>query len=111
MIVHKNIWHWGRQVTIILAGGRALCHVSIENENKSRAWLSGVSVCEKSRHRGLGNELLQAAERNARKRGAELLCLWADPNDWPIEWYKRKGYALFSMDVSETGLIALSKRI
>ena len=109
MIVHRNIWNWGRSDTIILAEGRAFCHVSIENDVPGAAWLSGVSVYEPSRGKGLGNHLLQAAEENARERGAKTICLWANLNDWPIEWYKRKGYVFSRLNV-EGGHMALLKK-
>lgn len=109
IIVHHNTWNWGTQDTIILGGGLAFCNVGIENDDFSVAYLSGVSVLESVRHRGWGNQLLQEAERNARERGAKWLYLWAEPKDWPIEWYKRHGFAF--LYYRDDGMAMLKKKL
>lgn len=90
--IHRNIWRWGRKDTIVIADGRALCQLSVEDENPAVAHLSGVSVCESSRRMGLGNELLELSKQHAREMGAKMLCLWADPEQWMVDWYKRHGF-------------------
>jgi N-acetylglutamate synthase-like GNAT family acetyltransferase len=92
VIIHKNNWPWGRDDIIVIAGGRGLCTVSIEDDNPAVAYLSGVSVCESSRHMGLGNELLELSKQHAREMGAKMLCLWAYPEQWVVDWYKRRGF-------------------
>lgn len=109
MIVHENTWRWGKSDTLVLAEGRAFCTVSIETDEPSVAFLSHVSVYEPYRRQGLGNMLLRAAEEYARKRGAREICLWADPDEWPIEWYKRKGYVIYRN--GKKGYIALKKSL
>lgn len=90
--IHRNIWRWGRGDIIVIADGRGLCTVSVEDENPAVAYLSDVSVCESSLRMGLGNELLELSKEHAREMGAKLLWLWADSEQWMVEWYKRHGF-------------------
>lgn len=91
-MIHLNKWYWGISETIIIGGGKGVCKVSIENDDLSVAWLSDVSVIPLYRKRGYGNEILQWAIARAQCLGAKTLYLFTDPNDWPIEWYKRHGF-------------------
>ena len=104
--IHQNVWSWGRKDTIVIADGRALCQLSIENENPSVAHLSDVIVWEPSRGYGLGNHLLAKAKEHAREMGAHLLCLWAYPDGWVIDWYKRHGFRQHC--VYDDGMIGLT---
>lgn len=92
VIYHKNNWHWGQQITIVIASGRALCSVSVENDDCSVAYLHNLIVHSSIRHLGYGRTLLTLAIRRARLMKCKKLVLWADPNDWPFEWYKRNGF-------------------
>ena len=104
--IHTNYWHWGRKDTIVLANGRALCELSIEYENPAVAHLSDVIVYESARGYGLGNELLRMAKEHAREMGAKMLCLWAAPDGWVIEWYKRHGFR--QRCVYDDGMVGLT---
>ena len=105
-IIHKNIWRWGRSDIIIIADGCGLCTVSVEDDNPAVAYLSGVSVCESSRRMGLGNELLELSKQHAKEMGAKMLRLWADPEQWVTDWYKRHGFAQQCM--YDDGMIGLT---
>ena len=104
--IHRNIWNWGRGDIIVIADGRALCTVSVEDENPAVAYLSDVSVCESSRRMGFGNELLELSKEHAREMGAKMLCLWADPEQWMVEWYKRHGFK--QQRVYDDGMVGLT---
>ena len=56
------------------------------------AVLSGLSVVDSKRKSGYGRALVAAAEDLARKEGAKMMILWADKNEWVLDWYKRLGY-------------------
>lgn len=105
-IIHKNIWHWGRGDIIVIANGCGLCTVSVEDDNPNVAYLSGVSVCESSRRMGLGNELLKLSKQHAREMGAKMLRLWADPEQWVVDWYKRHGFT--QQCVFDDGMVGLT---
>lgn len=91
MIIHDNIWKWGRALTIVLAGGKAMCRVSIDNED-GRAWLDNVIVHESIRNQNYGTRLLGHAYQEAKKLGCDALWLFVDGPEWVQEWYERNGY-------------------
>lgn len=105
--IHHNVCNWGVKDTIVIADGRALCELSIDNDDMENAWLTDVIVWEPARGNGLGRELLQLAERHAREMGAKAILLWADVKGWPIDWYKRHGFV--ECDKIQDGLIVMKK--
>jgi len=106
MVIHVNQWPWGRKDTIVIANGYALCELSIEKNNPSVAYLSDVIVLQLARGRGYGNQLLDLAKKHAREMGAKMLCLWADPEQWVVDWYKRHGF--IQQCVYDDGMVGLT---
>ena len=94
ILIHENEWWWGRKNTIVLNEGRALCAICIEKDDPSVAWLEGVIVHKAFRGLGYGNQLLDAAKKEARRMGAKVLFLNTDAGSWMEEWYKRNGWTL-----------------
>lgn len=90
MIIHENTWYYGNTTTIVICGGKALCKVTIDNEDKKVAWLSSVIVHPSIRRNGYGNMLLNLAILKAKEKGAKTLHLCTD--GWMVEWYKRHGF-------------------
>ena len=109
VIYHKNNWPWGQQTIIVIASGRAMCSVSVENDDYSVAYLHNIIVHPSIRRRGYGRELLTLAQRRARLMKCTKLVLWADPNDWPFEWYKRNGFVV--CDKRDDGLVNMEKEL
>lgn len=109
VIIHKNIWHWGQKITIVIASGRALCCVSVENDDLSVAYLHDLIVHTSIRRRGYGRRLLTLGERRARLMNCKKLVLWADPTEWMIEWYKRNGFV--ENGLRSDGLVNLEKNL
>ena len=106
MLIHKNVWPWGRKDTIVILDGVAICQLSIENDNPAVAHLSDVIVYGPEQGKGYGNALLREAKTHAREMGAQLLCLWAAPDGWVIDWYKRHGFRQHC--VYDDGMIGLT---
>lgn len=98
VIIHKNEWYWGRKVTVVIDGGRGLCHVSVEDDDRSVAYLTDVIVHPEVRRNGLGNRLLELAKQRARIMDADKLFLWVYPNTWMQDWYVRHGFKLSHVD-------------
>lgn len=105
-IIHQNKWSWGRKATIVIANGRALCQLSIEDDNPAVAYLSDLIVYESARGYGLGNELLTLSQKVARDMGATMVALWAYPNQWVVDWYKRHGFR--QQMVTDDGMVGLT---
>ena len=106
IIIHRNRWHWGRKHTIVANDGASLCQLSVEDDNPSVAWLSDVIVAGEYQQQGYGNELLSLAKMEARQMGAHMLCLWASPDGWVIDWYKRHGFR--QTCVYDDGMVGLT---
>lgn len=56
------------------------------------ARLQEVDVFPEFRGLGHGNRLLEAARSTLRASGVQMLIVGADEDDWPLEWYRRKGF-------------------
>ena len=108
MIIHRNKWFWGNCSTIVAADGFGLCRVSVEH-NDNIAYLSDVIVHPDRQRQGIGNELLKAAESEARRMGAIEMMLWTVPGSWLIGWYGKNGFLYQWNDVN--GNVVMKKRL
>lgn len=91
-VIHKNTWKWGRTETIINDGGRAICSVSVDNDETAVAWLHGLSVLPECRKEGRGRKILREAIIRAKEMGATTVRLKADPDTFVAGWYMREGF-------------------
>jgi len=117
-VIHENKWLWGKSQIIITSDAYGLVNVSYENEMFTEeggyaAVLSGLIVHPTKRHSGYGRALVQKAESVAKENGAKLMILWADKNDWVINWYKRLGYVEsdYPREQDEPDLVELEKEL
>lgn len=106
-IVHTNNWWWGTEFTVVANGGLALYHLGIED---GVGYLSGLIVHPSVRNRGIGRKLLADSIARAKKLELSKMVLWAKPDDWPIEWYKRNGFVEKQID-SESGMVLMEKAL
>ena len=109
IIVHENVWHYGNAATIVLAEGKALCHVSVDKEKPNEAFLSNLIVHETVRNQGLGNQLLAEAEKYAKEHGLSTMFLQTYTDAWCYEWYRRHGYEIFKAKYNN--MIYLMKKL
>ena len=74
--------------------GRAIGFVVLQEPDRGRAYIAAIAVVEEARGRGVGRELLHAAERLARGLGArELALTTAESNLAALELFQRSGFA------------------
>ena len=67
-----------------------------------------LSVEEKHRRNGYGHRLLNEAENEARRLGANVVSLAAKKDSFMLDWYQRSGYEpLFS----DSEYVTLYKKI
>lgn len=92
MVVHYNKWEWGDQYIIVLDGGNALGRLEIENPSDKKGIISGISVIQSQRRKGLGDQVLKACEEKAKELGLKLLSVYVENNSWVSDWYTRCGY-------------------
>lgn len=95
---HKFIFHcdkesWGWEIYIMEKTGKAFGRVYGYKDDKSTAYLAGLSVERGSRKQGIGTELQVLRETIAKESGAKTVFLWVEKNTWMHEWYKRRGYS------------------
>ena len=91
-VIHHNYWYWGESYYIILDNGNGIITMQIDNDDKTLGCISGLSVTDSARNKGLGNELLKACEELAKSLNIKELYLSAEKKSWVFEWYKRHGY-------------------
>ena len=106
MFIHENVRLWGKEHTITLHLGAAICTVSVMDENPAVAYLSNLSVVRLCRFQGYGNEILSAGIKHAKEMGASMLCLWTKGDSFTKEWYMRHGFKYVTTD-TETGMVGL----
>jgi len=92
VLKHRNNWCWGHSTIIVLNGGKGIVTVSFENDNPNEATITGLSVYEKYRNKGLGTELVKLAEEEAKEFKVKRIILFSDENTFTYNWYQRLGY-------------------
>lgn len=60
--------------------------------DQKAARLQEVDVFPECRGVGYGNRLLEAARSTLRASDVTMLVVGADEDDWPLDWYRRKGF-------------------
>jgi N-acetylglutamate synthase-like GNAT family acetyltransferase len=61
-------------------------------ETRCLGRIQNVEIASKYKGQGFGNQLLWLVEQEAIQMGISALCLKAKPDDWPVNWYVRRGY-------------------
>ena len=79
------------------------------NDDKKIVYLSNVFVSKEHRKQGLGNSILNTADKVAKKLKANTICLKVKQNTFAHEWYGRHGYSDLSIDEEESQFIWMAK--
>lgn len=91
-VIHHNYWYWGESFTIVIDNGNGIVNIQIDNDNPKRGCISGLSVIDNLRNKGLGNALLSEAENLAIELELTEVYLYAKKDSFTVDWYKRRGY-------------------
>lgn len=91
-VIHHNYWYWGQSYIIIIDNGNGVVNMQIDNDDPERGCISGLSVANGERNKGLGNILLSECEDLAKKLGLKEVYLTAEKESFTFDWYKRCGY-------------------
>ena len=81
------------------------------NDDKETIYLSNVLVDKDHRKQGLGNNILNIADKVAKKLKANTICLKVKQNTFVHEWYGRHGYSDLSVDEEEPQFIWMTKNM
>lgn len=88
----KFIYHHGEDSTLIMTtGGEGICSVTLD-AIRSCAMICRLSVEERHRRNGYGKMLLNEAENEARRLGANVVSLAAKKDTFMLDWYQHSGY-------------------
>ena len=68
------------------------------NDDKNTMYLSNVKVEQSARGRGLGNKILELADKEAKKHNYAVICLKVLESSWVHDWYANHGYTDFCYD-------------
>lgn len=108
MTRRKFIYHHKEDGTLIMTyGGEGACSVALD-DIRSCAMIYQLSVEKEHRRNGYGQKLLNEAENEARRLGANVVSLTAKKGSFMLGWYQRSGYEpLFS----DSEYVTLFKKI
>lgn len=105
-VIHKNKISWGTVWHIITNDG--MCHVEaqIDNDNPNTLFVSGLSVYEAARRRGLATTMLHEIETLAINNDIKRIRLNVNkPKNWVYDFYIRRGYELWDEDEDDYYLV------
>lgn len=81
------------------------------DDDRDTIYLSNVFVGKEHRKNGLGNIILNAADKVAKKLKANTICLKVKQDSFVHDWYGRHGYTDLSIDEEEPQYIWMSKSL
>ena len=87
VIKHRNKWCWGKSTIIIIENGEGIVTVSFDSSEPDEAVITGLSVHQPSRRKGLGTRLLYLAEEEAKENGMHKLVIYVEKNTFIYRWY------------------------
>ena len=113
IIIHENLWWWGKSYTLITNDGKATIELAIEDERPEMGCIRSLIVHESVRQRGIGNVMLTFAEEKARELKLEQTYLCCRKGTFLIDWYRRHGYEVYdeNCEYSNGQTVAMNKYI
>lgn len=92
LIYHHNEWPWGKTIRILTEDGSGIVEMSFETNNPGVCFISGLSVIEPMRRKGIARCLMLACESYCQQQGIFRIDLSSVLTDWIQEFYKGLGY-------------------
>lgn len=111
MVIHSNLWKWGRSFDIIANDGTATISVSVTNDEPEQAYISGLSVWSPSRRKGLGTRFVNMALVQAKECGCKYAFIMADKDSFVFDWYKRMGFKYYGHKQDDNGFVPMYREI
>lgn len=94
--IEQKKTEWG--IVYIYRGDNYRFSLYVYNDDMKTMYLSSVRVNPTVRKKGIGNYILDIAENEAKKYGADNILLIVSKSSWVHDWYKRRGFADFMID-------------
>ena len=102
IILHENIWWWGKSYTFITSDGRAMVKLSLDDEIPRAGYINSLMVFETDRQQGIGTALMKEVEAFARKLDLGSIYLDARKGTFLIDWYRRLGFSIYNDNCEHT---------
>lgn len=113
VIIHENLWWWGKSFTIIVNGGKGSVVLRIENERPDAGGICSLIVLEEERQKGMGTKLMKMVEELAKKQRCEQIYLCAAKGTFLIPWYRKLGFKIYdeNPEGQEGYVVSMNKMI
>lgn len=113
VIIHENLWWWGKSFTIIVNGGKGSVVLRIENERPDAGGICSLIVLEEERQKGMGTQLMKMVEELAKKQRCEQIYLCAAKGTFLIPWYRKLGFEIYdeNPEGQEGYVVSMNKMI
>ena len=113
VIIHENLWWWGKSFTIIVNGGKGSVVLRIDNERPDAGGICSLIVLEDERQKGIGTKLMKMVEELAKKQGCEQIYLCAAKGTFLIPWYRKLGFEIYdeNPEGQEGYVVSMNKMI
>lgn len=113
VIIHENLWWWGKSFTIIVNGGKGSVVLRIENERPDAGGICSLIVLEEERQKGMGTKLMKMVEELAKKQRCEQIYLCAAKGTFLIPWYRKLGFEIYdeNPEGQEGYVVSMNKMI
>lgn len=81
------------------------------DDDDTTIYLSNVYVSQSDRGKGLGNNILETVEKEAKSKGFKNICLKVLDASWVHKWYSEHGYRDICRDEESEDYIWMIKQI
>lgn len=92
IVRHENKWPWGRTVTLVMPDGSGIIEMSFSDDNIGVCFLSGLSVVEEKRGRGIASSLMLFCEDYCKKNGIFRIDLNSVMTPFVLKFYHELGF-------------------
>lgn len=86
---HKGVWYLAKHENIFVG---TIGIVPFEFKGQQVGRLKDVQIISQAQGKGLGGKMLRAVCDKAHKMNLQALCLTADADNWPKDWYLNFGF-------------------
>lgn len=107
-ILHNNTWTWGKTINVVSCYGEAIVEMSFADDNVGVCYISGLSVSDAIRQKGVATKLMQFCESYCVSHNIFRIDLNSVKEPFVIDFYHKLGY----VDIKESdGIIMMYKML
>lgn len=91
-ILHENRWHWGKTIQVVSCYGEAIVEMSFSDDNAGVCYISGLSVTQPIRKKGVATKLMQFCESYCMSHHIFRIDLNSVLEQFVMDFYHKLGY-------------------